>query len=173
MLKFRLYYDKDAEEDWLRVMSLNGWAFKKFFLGVYTFEPCIPGEYNYQIDLLDNWKGYKDDYESFMEDAGVAVVGQWWRWVYLQKKTADGPFEMYTDAESRINQYSKIKRFFIIFLTIEILCFFMELMATIETGKFIFGMFTVLIGVISLVLLKVILKCHHKIEKIKRENGLV
>ena len=108
MLKFKLYYDKDEEEEWLKKMSLNGWAFKKFFLGFYTFEPCEPGEYNYQIDLLDNWNGNKADYASFMEDAGVEVISQWWRWVYLQKKTEDGPFEMYTDTESKIAQYKKI-----------------------------------------------------------------
>ena len=67
MLKFKLYYDKDAEEDWLKEMCLNGWAFKKFFLGFYTFEKCEPGEYNYQIDLLDSWSGEKDDYAAFME----------------------------------------------------------------------------------------------------------
>ena len=170
MLKFKLYYDKDEEENWLREMSLNGWAFKKFFLGFYTFEASEPGKYNYQIDLLDNWKGDKDDYASFMEDAGVEVVSQWWRWVYLQKKVADGPFEMYTDTESKIVQYSKILKFFKVALTIEIICFFMELIATINTGSYIFGIFTVLIAVICLALLKVVWKCKWKIEQLKREE---
>jgi hypothetical protein len=170
MLKFKLYYDKDEEEEWLRKMSLNGWAFKKFFLGVYSFEACEPGEYSYQIDLLENWNGEKKDYASFMEDAGVKVISQWWRWVYLQKKTADGPFEMYTDAESKIAQYSKIKSFFKVFLVIEIICFFMELMATINTGSFVFGMFTVILAMISLAILKVVWKCNWKIGQFKREE---
>ena len=170
MLKFKLYYDKDAEEDWLRKMSLNGWAFKKFFLGCYTFEPCEPGEYNYQIDLIDSWKGDKDDYASFMKNAGIEVIGQWWRWVYLQKKATEGPFEMYTDVESKIAQYSKIENFFKVFLAIEIICFFMELLATINTGSYIFGIFTVLIGVISLAILKIVWKCKWKIQQFKREE---
>lgn len=170
MLKFKLYYDKDAEEDWLRKMSLNGWAFKKFYLGFYTFEPCEPGEYNYQIDLIDNWNGDKDDYASFMEDAGVEVISQWWRWVYLQKKATDGPFKMYTDKESKIAQYSKIGNFFKVFFAIEIICFFMELMATIKTGDFIFGIFTVLLAVISLAILKIVWKSKWKIEQLKREE---
>jgi hypothetical protein len=170
MLKLKLYYDKDAEEDWLRKMSLSGWAFKKFFLGFYTFEPCEPGEYNYQIDLIDNWNGDKDDYASFMEEAGLEVISQWWRWVYLQKKTADGPFEMYTDRESKIAQYSKIGKFFKIFLIIEIICFFIELMATINTGDYIFGIFTVLLAIISLGLLKMVWKCKWKTEQLKREE---
>jgi len=170
MLKFKLYYDKDAEEDWLKKMCLNGWAFKKFFLGFYTFEQCEPGEYNYQIDLLDNWNGYKDDYAAFMEDAGVEVVGQWWRWVYLQKKATDGPFEMYTDVDSKISQYSKIRNFFKVALILEVICFFMELMATVNTGSYIFGIFTVLLAVISLAMLKIIWKCNWKIEQYKHEK---
>jgi hypothetical protein len=172
MLKFKLYYDKDAEEEWLRKMSLDGWAFKKFFLGFYTFEPCEPGEFNYQIDLLDNWKAKNNDYESFMEDAGVEVVGHWWRWVYLKKKAADGPFEMYTDVESKIAQYSRIKNFFKVFLGVELICFFMELAATINTGQYIFGIFTAVLALISLAILKIVWKCKWKIQQFKRESGM-
>lgn len=170
MIKFRLYYDKDAEEVWLREMSLKGWAFKKFFLGFYTFEPCEPGEYNYQIDLLDNLSGNNTDYSSFMEDLGVEVIDQWWRWVYLRKKAADGPFEMYTDLESKINLYRKIMNLFKIILVIEVISFLMELMAAIRTGKFMFGIFTVLLGVISLAILKVVWKCKWKIEQLQNED---
>ncbi|WP_368293124.1 DUF2812 domain-containing protein [Dehalobacter sp. TBBPA1] len=170
MIKFKWYYDKDAEQDWLRKMSLEGWAFKKFFLGFYTFEPCDPGEYNYQIDLLDKWDGDKADYASFMEDTGVEVVGQWFRWVFLRKKAADGPFEMYTDAQSKIMQYSKIKRFFTVFLAIEIICFLVELMAAIESGEVLFGAFTVLLGIIAIAMLKIVWKCQWKIEQLKREE---
>ncbi|MDF2520653.1 MAG: hypothetical protein K0R84_1281, partial [Clostridia bacterium] len=89
MLKFKMYFDKDVEEIWLKEMSNKGWAFKRFFLGFYTFEACEPGEYNYQIDLLDNWSGEKEDYASFMEQSGVEVISQWYRWVYIRKKASD------------------------------------------------------------------------------------
>ncbi len=133
------------------------------------FEPCEPGEYNYQIDLLDNWSGDKDAYSSFMEDLGVQVVGQWWRWVYLKKKTADGPFEMYTDTDSKIAQYNKIGNFFKIALVIETICFLMELIATINTGSYIFGVFTVFLATIALALLRLVQKCKLKIEGFKSE----
>ncbi|ATW26706.1 DUF2812 domain-containing protein [Candidatus Formimonas warabiya] len=170
MLKFKLYYDKDAEEEWLQKMSSEGWALKKFFLGFYTFEPCEPGEYNYQIDLLDNWSGNKADYASFMEDLGVEVIDQWWRWVYLRKKAVDGPFEMYTDVNSKIALYSKILNFFKIFLVIESICFFIEFAATIRTGYFMFGVFSVLLGAISLAMLKMVWKCKWKIEQLEQEE---
>lgn len=172
MLKFKLYYDKDEEEDWLKKMSLNGWAFKKFFLGFYKFVPCEPGEYNYQIDLLDSWRGDKDDYASFMEEAGVEVVDQWWRWVYLQKKASDGPFEMYTDIDSKIAQYNKIKNFFKVALVIEIICFFIELIGTIKTGSYALGAFTILLAVICLAMLKIIWKCNWKISQYKHQKEM-
>jgi len=169
MLKFKLFYDKDAEEDWLRKMSINGWAFKKFFLGIYTFEPSEPGEYTYQIDILDNWNGDKADYEDFMKDAGIEVISQWWRWVYLRKKTEDGPFEMYTDPQSKIAHYTKIMRFFQIFLGIEIVCFVMEFMAAIKSNSMAIGILAGVIGVIVLALLKVVWKCKWKIEQLQKE----
>lgn len=172
MLKFKLYYDKDEEEAWLNEMCLNGWAFKKFFLGFYTFEKCEPGEYNYQIDLLDSWNGEKDDYSAFMKDTGVEVISQWWRWVYLQKKASDGPFEMYTDVESKITQYNKIKNFFKVALVIEVICFFMEGMATIKTGSYVFGMFTVFLAVICLAMLKIVWKCKWKIQQYKHGQNI-
>jgi hypothetical protein len=42
MKTVRLYYDKDAEEAWLNAMARDGWAFRHFFLGVYTFAPVPP-----------------------------------------------------------------------------------------------------------------------------------
>lgn len=54
MKKFKIYFDKDKEEEWLNEMAQNGYAFTSFFLGMYSFEKCEPGEYSYQIDLLDN-----------------------------------------------------------------------------------------------------------------------
>jgi len=169
MLKFKLYYDKDAEEDWLNAMTSKGWGFKKFFLGFYTFEPCKPREYNYQIDILDNWQGDKDNYSRFMEDVGVEVVGQWWRWVYLRKKTEDGPFEMYTDIESKITQYSKIKNFFIPFTILELCCFFMEVIAAIMARSYIFGMFAILLGLLSIEMIRIVWKNKVKIMHFKQQ----
>lgn len=51
MIKFRLYYDKDAETKWLNEMAEQGWAMKSFFAGFYSFERCEPGQYMYQVDF--------------------------------------------------------------------------------------------------------------------------
>ena len=51
MIKFRLYFDKDEETDWLTGRADRGWAMEKFLWGFYRFEPCEPGAYRYQIDF--------------------------------------------------------------------------------------------------------------------------
>lgn len=175
MLKFKLYYDKDEEEIWLNEMCLKGWAFKKFFLGFYTFEKCKPGEYNYQIDILDNWNGEKKDYADFMEATEVKIVGQWWRWVYLEKKASEGPFEMYTDLESKIIQYTKIKNFFKILFFMELFIFFFELINLfIASPSFIYVplVCTILIGFICLAMIRIVLKCNKKIKELKKQKDM-
>jgi len=168
MKKFRLYLDKDTEQDWLMKMSKEGWAFSKFVLGVYTFVPCEPGQYIYQIDLLDNWVGDKKDFAEFMEDSGIEVVSQWYRWVFLRKKAAEGPFDLYTDTESKIAQYSRVRKFFSIGLLVEIVCFFVELNSAVRTGDFSLWLITFLLGFIVLAFLRMVWKCRWKIEQLQR-----
>jgi hypothetical protein len=170
MIQFKLYSDKDLEQDWLNDMSLKGWGLKKYFLGFYTFEACEPGEYNYQIDLLDKWDGDKSDFASFMEESGVEVIAQWYRWVYLRKKASDGPFEMYTDVDSKIAQYNRIKNFFTVGLIIEVICFCIEINAAVKADYATFWAFVVLLGMFVIMFLRMVWKCKWKIEQLQRER---
>jgi len=167
MKKFRLYYDKDKEQEWLQKMALSGWALKNFFLGVYTFVPCKPGEYIYQIDLLDDFRD-NNDFVAFLEDSGVEVVSRWFRWIYLRKKAEDGPFEMYTDIDSKIDHYNRIKRFFQVALLLEVICFLIEAIAVVTTRDPLLLIFTILIGTIALAILRVVWRCKWKIEQLKQ-----
>lgn len=169
MKKFRLYCDKDEEQNWLNEMSKEGWAFQNFFLGVYSFEPCKPGEYNYQIDLLNNWNGDKHDFACFMEDSGVEVVSQWYRWVFIRKKSSEGPFEMYTDGESKIAQYTRIKNLFTALLLIELFCVFIEINCAVKTGIAMFWGFSAFLGTIAVIFLKMVWKSKWKIQQLKNQ----
>jgi|GEM_PF-3988291 len=55
---------------------------------------------------------------------------------------------------------------------IEVICFFIELFATINSGSYTFGIFTVLLAVISLAMLKIVWKCNWKIEEYKHEKDI-
>ena len=38
MMKFKLYFDTDAEVKWLNEMADKGYAMTRFFAGFYTFD---------------------------------------------------------------------------------------------------------------------------------------
>ena len=170
MNKFRLYFDKDEETKWLNLMCMNGWAFTSFCLGVYHFEPCESGEYIYQIDLLSSWSGNKKDFAAFMEESGVEVLSQWYRWVFMRKKASEGPFEMYSDNESKIKQYARIRNFFAVVLVVEILCFLDELYFVMRMPTLALWGLVVLIGIIILAFLQIVLKCRWKIQQLRNEE---
>jgi len=119
MLKFRLFYDKDKEQDWLNEMCNKGWAMESFFAGLFTFKPCKPGEYIYQVDILRSFDG--KNYKEFMQDMNIEIVQQWVKWIVLRKKKSDGPFELYNDDASKIEHYTNIRNFFKVFAIITII----------------------------------------------------
>ena len=167
MKQFRLYYDKDKETVWLQDMVNQGWALEKFFLGVYTFAPCEPGEYNYQIDMLKSAEEY-DGYRQFMEDSGVEVVCRWNTWVILRKRAEDGPFQLYSDAESQIQHYTTIRNTFRTFAIAELLCFLPNFVNAIENRSIGIGLLSLFIGAVSLSMARVSWKCSWKIEELKK-----
>lgn len=126
MIRFRLYYNKDTETEWLNKMAADGWALTGFFAGFYRFEECEKGEYTYQVDLGEQLFSVSSEYRELMEELGVEIVTLWGCWIILRKRTADGPFELYTDVESQIEHYTKILRMFKVVCILEIICMLIE-----------------------------------------------
>ena len=126
MIRFRLYYNKDTETVWLNKMAADGWALTGFFAGFYRFEECEKGEYTYQVDLGEQLFSVSSEYRELMEELGVEIVTLWGYWIILRKRTADGPFELYTDVESQIEHYTKILRMFKVVCILEIICMLIE-----------------------------------------------
>lgn len=116
MYRFRLYYDKDKEEEFLNDMASKGYAMKSFFLGLYDFEECKPGEYTYRIDIINDMtlKERKELYDLVRESGGEHVQS-WGFWAFFRKR---GKFELYSDRESQIHQYERIR---IVFLALAFL----------------------------------------------------
>ena len=116
MIRWKFTFDKDEEQEWLNDYCQQGWAMVSFFIGMVTFVPCRPGEFIYQIDLLPGRGLCADDYEGyveFMHDTGVEVLQRWGRWVYLRRRAEEGPFEIYTDIDSQIALYQRIRSMFL------------------------------------------------------------
>ncbi len=119
MRKFKLYFDKEEEEEWLNEMCRNGWGMTGFFMGVYDFKPCSPGEYTYQVDLPDIKGGMgernrkKRAYIDFVESTGAEFVCSWGFYLIFRKEADQGEFKLYTDAESKMKLYQRFRCLFL------------------------------------------------------------
>lgn len=132
MYKFRLYYDKDREEIFLNDMAAKGYAMEKFFLGLYTFTRCEPGEYTYRVDLIKGKTAKEtNDFYDLVREAGGELVQTWGFWAFYRKR---GAFELYTDQESQIAQYEKIKNA----ADVEIKISYVENIEPTKSGKKLF-----------------------------------
>lgn len=122
--KFYTFGQVDKEEQWLNEMAARGLMLTDVFAVRYTFEQGTPGEYGYRIELLDNLPSHPESarYLRFLEETGVECVGTFARWVYLRRKTAYGPFELYSDIDSKIRHYKRITLIANV-MTIMMLCF--------------------------------------------------
>lgn len=107
---FKFYSNYEKEEAWLNEMASKGWHCVDYVFGRYTFEKGEPGEYIYRLQLLEYYTNHAEsvEYLEFLEDAGIEVIASHVRWVYLRKKAADGPFELFSDRKSRIAHYKRI-----------------------------------------------------------------
>lgn len=106
----KLFIDFEKEEQWINKMAAKGLNFIDYSIGRYLFEEGTPGEYIYRIELLDAPPSHSESkaYIDFLEETGVECVSTFMRWVYLRKKAAEGPFNVYSDYESRIKHYKRI-----------------------------------------------------------------
>ena len=169
MKKFRLYYDKDKETAWLNEMATQGYAMTSFFAGLYTFDACTPDKYTYQVDFCDKLLGVTEDYREFMRDNRIEIVQTWGFWIYLRKRKADGTFELYTDIDSSIEHYTKIRNMFKGASIIMILCFLIECLCALQTPIAIPLSF--LLGAFAFVIIHTAVKTNRIIINLKEQKG--
>lgn len=173
MTKFRLYYDKDDETKWLNELVSQGFAMTGFFAGFYRFEKCEPGQYIYQIDFGDSFFGVSEDYREFMRDTGVEIVQTWGFWIILRKLASEGNFELYTDVDSSIEHYNKIRKMFKVVAVIELLCFFLELFIGVEENNIVsVAPFLFIIGAIVVSIVNETFKINRIIAELQERQGI-
>lgn len=168
MIKFRWYYDKDDEEIFLNNMSAKGYAMKRFFLGIYWFDRCSPNEYTYRVDIINDKNiPERKEFYDFVSDTGAELVQTWGVWAFFRKKGSN--FELYTDKESRINQYKRIRKTFISLGICEAL-----VIPNILYSYFLFDIklyiyIVFLLVIIDFIFFYQVYKCNKKILKLKNE----
>lgn len=110
---FKFFYNYEKEERWLNSMSAKGMALTNYYWAKYVFEDEVPGKYIYKIEFLDKMGSKHIEniaYVNFLQELGVECVGIYMHWATLRKEAKDGPFEIYTDLNSKIKKCKKISR---------------------------------------------------------------
>lgn len=102
--KWFFVWDFDKEEQWLNEMALAGWVLDSVGWCRYTFCACEPGEYTVRLEM----HGYDPQYVDFMSDSGAEYVGRVLQWLYFRKKAADGPFDIFSDIDSRVAHLGRV-----------------------------------------------------------------
>ena len=153
----------DEEEKWLNDMSAEGWVLTEVGFCRYVFEPCEKGEYKYKLEYLANSPCAKDslNYINFIEETGAEYIGNYMRWVYFRKKTADREaFDIYSDAVSKKKYFDRIVAFLKIIAALNLV---------IGTGNIIIALmnhtFANTAGIINLILAAFIYRGYKKIDK--------
>ncbi|MCR5339592.1 MAG: DUF2812 domain-containing protein [Lachnospiraceae bacterium] len=170
MTKFKLYYDKDKEIEWLNEMAAEGYAMTSFFAGFYTFEPCEKGEWQYQVDIGNGFFSVNKEYAAFMEEMGIEIVTCWGPWVILRRKAQEGEFALYSDVDSRIAQYKKILLMFKIVTAIELLGLIYEIYAGVK-GTNAAWPFVLIIGAFVCVFFNMIARTKDTIAMLQEQKG--
>lgn len=170
MLKFRLYFDKDKETAWLNEMAQKGYAMTGFVAGFFHFEKCEPGKYTYQIDFGEKFFSVTEDYREFMNEAGIEIVQTWGFWIILRKLASEGEFKLYTDVDSSIEHYTKIRNMFKVVSIIEIICFMIQVVGAMNgaTGAYVAMLIA---GICTLVLIRATVKTNDIIIELKERKG--
>ena len=109
--KVFMAWEFEKEEKWLNEMAAKGLALVDYSLFRYSFEECEPGEYTFKIQLLEHRPSHpeSEQYIHFMEETGAEQIASYINWVYFRKKTSEGPFELFSDLESKIKHLILIK----------------------------------------------------------------
>ena len=173
MIRFKLYFDKDKETRWLNDMSDQGWAMNGFFAGFYRFEPCEKGKYTYQIDFGNEFFSVSDDYREFMSDSDIEIIQSWGFWVFLRKLSSEGEFQLYTDVDSQIEHYKKIRNMFKAVTVIELICLFIELFSASMTKSPLLWSFVFLILAIIIAFVNITFRTNDIIHELtERKTGI-
>lgn len=103
-------WQSDEEEQWLNEMSAKGMDLVSVGFGKYVFEEGVPGRYQYRLEMLDYHPKHAKSikYVEFLEETGIESIDSLNRWVYFRKKREDGPFDLFSDVDSKIRHFRRI-----------------------------------------------------------------
>ena len=102
--KWYWVWEFEKEEIWLNSMAQSGWLLDGLGFAKYHFVACEPGTYNIRLEMRD----HDEEYLEFMAETGAEYVGRMAKWIYFRKKVEDGPFDLFSDLDSRLRHLNRI-----------------------------------------------------------------
>lgn len=132
--------DVEREEKWLNDMSAAGWLLEDWNGSFrYTFRRGERGAWLYKIDMIDDEERGLDGeaYINFLNECGIEVAYRHKKWLFLRKRTVDGPFDAADALYSRLRITNKIYSYAIRVLCIfVVICFVAMLLSLIGSSIF-------------------------------------
>lgn len=99
-------WDFEKEEEWLNRMAMEGWVLCQVHFCIFIFQRCQPESYTVRIEMHST----DEAYFSFLEETGAEYVGRVAWWVYFRRSAELGPFDLFSDIDSRITHLDRIGR---------------------------------------------------------------
>jgi len=167
-------WDFEKEEKWLNTMSAQGLQLVAVGFCKYVFEEAIKGEYTYRLELLENSLSNAESisYIRFLEETDVEYIGSVIRWAYFRKKVTDGTFEIYSDIDSKIKHYKRIRALFFTVTPINVFATLLNLNNYIECERSINLSCSIVSFLVTLLLVLGIFKISKKISIFKKEKAI-
>lgn len=107
---YRFYVDYEKEEKWLNEMASQGWVLERFKFKRYVFRKGEPSAYMYRIELLEELPSHPKSkaYFEFLKEMDIEVIETSFRWIFLRKRTEDGPLQLHSNFDSMIRHENRI-----------------------------------------------------------------
>ncbi len=90
-----------AQADWLNQMAGKGYRLVRTGRLLYEFEPCAPGQYQYQVEYIaQKSQQSAQDYAAFLEDCGYRV---WFKNINLDYSVCKAVWRPWAEKGARIS----------------------------------------------------------------------
>ena len=97
MRTFRYPLNHRADEAYMEKMCRKGWAARSLVEGVWTFEPCRPGQYVYRVGYLRGKSEQEvEKLKSELAARGIEFVSRYSFWAIFR---SEKPFQLVTPEE--------------------------------------------------------------------------
>lgn len=175
---WKAFVNFEKEEKWLNDMAERGLNFISYSFARYTFEEGTPGEYIYRMELLEKLPEHPEskEYINFIEETGAEHVDTYMRWVYFRKKRSEGPFDLYSDYDSRIKYYKKVAAFIAPLTVVNLLAAVYNLHLGLsignESGSYGNAYISIISWLIAFILTRMLISYIRRIRKMEKEKQL-